>query len=210
MKISKRLKLIASMCDCENIVDVGCDHALLDIYLTLNNKNCIASDISEKVLINAFKNVEKYNLIDKIKLIQSDGTKNIEIPSNSTLIISGMGAHTIIEILNNTNHSNINELILQSNNNIELLRKEITRLGYYIEKEKSVLDKNKYYVIIKFKKGKKKYSKKDYIIGNLDKDYYNYLLNKNNEIIEKLKFKNFFKKYKLKKVNKWLKQKITK
>ena len=49
MQIRNRLKAIASLVDKgANVIDVGCDHALLDIYLTLyNENNCIASDINE-------------------------------------------------------------------------------------------------------------------------------------------------------------------
>ncbi|MCI8568129.1 MAG: SAM-dependent methyltransferase, partial [Bacilli bacterium] len=37
MKINERLKLVASFVEeNSNVIDVGCDHALLDIYLFLN------------------------------------------------------------------------------------------------------------------------------------------------------------------------------
>ena len=40
MKISKRLKAISDfITDNSNVIDVGCDHALLDIYLFNNKKN---------------------------------------------------------------------------------------------------------------------------------------------------------------------------
>ena len=48
LNISKRLLAIARMVDkSSSIIDVGCDHALLDIYLSQNKqiKNVIASDI---------------------------------------------------------------------------------------------------------------------------------------------------------------------
>ena len=47
MKLSKRLELVASMVDDNsNIIDVGCDHAYLSIYLakTLKNINSIEID----------------------------------------------------------------------------------------------------------------------------------------------------------------------
>ena len=48
-KISRRLEAIASLVeDNKKIIDIGCDHALLDIYLIKNKKNLniIASDIN--------------------------------------------------------------------------------------------------------------------------------------------------------------------
>ncbi len=206
--LSKRLKLIASFVDTDNIVDVGCDHALLDIFLTKQGKKCIASDISNEVLKKACENIKKYHLEKEIEVVQSDGLKNITLKENSTVVIAGMGTHTIINILKNANHNNITNLIIQSNNDLYLLRKYVTSIGYYIEREASVLDNNKYYVIIKFKKGQKKYKKKDYLFGNLDKKYYEFLINKNNEILKHLKLKHFRKKIKLLKENHLLKQKL--
>lgn len=206
--ISKRLKLIANFVDTNNVVDVGCDHALIDIYLTKQGKKCIASDISGEVLKKAQANIKKYNLENKIKLVQSDGLKNIVLEKESTVIIAGMGTHTIINILKNANHNNITNLIIQSNNDLYLLRKYVVHLGYYIENEVSILDKNKYYVIINFKKGKKRYKKKDYFFGNLDKEYYKYLLDKNNEILQHLEKKHLRKRIQLLKENRILKQKL--
>lgn len=207
MKISNRLKLIASLVDTDNVIDVGCDHALLDIYLTKEGKKCIASDISEQVILKAKENIQKYNLEDSITLIQSNGLENITINPNSTIILAGMGAHTIIEILN-TDLSNVTTLLIQSNNDISLVREYITKLGYYIEKEEAILERDKYYIIIKFKKGFKKYTKKDYLLGNLDNEYYKYLLNKNEIILKNLKFKHLKKRFFLKKYNRLLKQKL--
>lgn len=206
--ISKRLKLIADLVDTDNVIDIGCDHALLDIYLTKNGKKCIASDISENVLKNAIKNINKYNLNDKIKVIKSDGLDNISIQKNSTIIIAGMGTHTIINILKKANHDNIDSLIIQSNNDLYLLRKYVTSIGYYIDLEKSIYDKKQYYVIIRFKKGIKKYTKKDHLFGDLDYKYYEYLLNKNNEILKKLNFRHIKKRLQILKENKILKQRL--
>lgn len=204
--LSKRLKAIALLVPKnDNVIDIGCDHALLDIYLTLYNNNiCVAADISEKVIENAKKNILKYNLQDKIKTIVSDGINNIEIEKNSTIVISGMGTYTILDIVSKIDKSKINKLIIQSNNNLYELRKKINDFGYEIELENVVYDKNKYYTIIVFKKGNKKYKNKYLkygvnIIKNEDyKKYINYLIDKNSKIYSKLNNKYLLKKIKLK------------
>ena len=63
--ISKRINLIASfLSKNDKVLDVGTDHALLPIYLIKNNlvSRADGSDISDKVLLHARSNVEKYNL----------------------------------------------------------------------------------------------------------------------------------------------------
>ena len=57
MKINNRLKQIGDLVEANSFcLDVGCDHALLDIYLVKKNKNikAIASDIKESYGISGF------------------------------------------------------------------------------------------------------------------------------------------------------------
>ena len=208
MNISKRLLSLATLVDAKNVVDVGCDHALLSIYLTKQGKNCIAVDISKKVLESAKTNILKHKLENKILLIESDGTQNVKLKKDTCLVIAGMGTHTIIHILENADFTNIKELVIQTNNDYSLLRKYITKHGFYIDKEVSICEKKKYYVIIRFKKGFKKYTKYDYELGFLDQEYYQYLYQKNTKIINKLNIKHLFKKIKYIKLNHKIKQKL--
>ena len=61
--LSKRLLKIASLIDTKEIIDIGCDHAYLDIYLVQNNivPLTLACDINEKALNNGIKNIKKYD-----------------------------------------------------------------------------------------------------------------------------------------------------
>ena len=192
INLSKRLKEIANFIpDNTNLVDIGCDHALLDIYLQLNNKNMkiIASDINENALNGAKKNIKKYNLEDKIETRLSNGLDNINKDEIDTIVISGMGAHTIIGILrcNIPKLKNVDNIIVQSNNHIDFLRKRILELNYYIDSEKLVKDNGIIYTIISFKKGKKHYSKKEIFFGPyLLKENSNLFKEKNKQDLEKL------------------------
>ena len=60
IKISKRLLAITSFIRSDaKLVDIGCDHALLDIYLARHNPNIkiIATDIKTGALKQASKNI---------------------------------------------------------------------------------------------------------------------------------------------------------
>ena len=137
--ISKRLLKIASLVDTEEVIDIGCDHALLDIYLTNNGYKCIAIDNKEKVLNNTYKNIKENNLLNKITIVCSNGLDNYKVNGNETVIIAGMGTNSILEILKNKEFNKINTLIIQSNNDLYKLRKEIFK-NYYIDKEIIVFD----------------------------------------------------------------------
>ena len=190
IKLSKRLLSIANLVDDNSkVADIGCDHGLVSIYLAMNKQNIsiIASDINQNALDNAIKNINKYHLEDKIKVCLSNGLDNIN-DEIDTIIISGMGGHTIVDILTNNQEklNTVNNIIIQSNNDIEYVRRKIVKLGYYIKKEELILDKNIYYTVILFTKGKKKYTNKEYYFGPI-------LLKENSKIFIERKNKEYTK-----------------
>ena len=182
--ISRRLKSIAGLvCSEDKIIDVGCDHALLDIYLIKQKivDTIIVSDSNKNALNNGIKNISKHKLTKKIDARLGYG---IEVADESldTVIISGMGTGTIIKILSHPNLKYFKKLIIQANNEHYLLRRFVTLKGYYIAHESVVYDKGRYYINIVFNKGQKKYSNKELFYGPIlmyaNKDYYEYLLKK--------------------------------
>lgn len=208
INLSKRLQLVASFVpDNSNIIDVGCDHALLSIYLyqTKKNVDITASDINEKPLAFAKNNLIKYNLDKKIKLLKNDGIKNLD-KKIDTIIISGMGGILISDILEKKYLTNVKNIIVSPNNEFPCVRKKIIKNGFYIEKEELVLDKNITYLVIKAKKGTSR--KIDSFFGILKNNnletigYFTKILNTNTKILKKLPKKYILKRIKLKQENK--------
>lgn len=187
----------------DRVIDVGCDHALLDIYLIQNDicQSSLASDISENALKAGIKNIKNAKLEKKIPTVISDGLMNIDTSNYNTIVISGMGAHTIMDILSEKKKlRSINKIIIQSNNEWPLIRKFMNKIGYYLLDESIVKDRNHYYSVMKFIKKNKKNSPKIikygiYKINNLD--YYRYRIYQNNDILKMIK-NDIFKKIKVK------------
>lgn len=179
----------------DKIIDIGCDHALLDIFLVKSDlvKSIIASDINVQALNSGIKNIENEGLSDKISARLGDGLNVLTDKDNiDTVIISGMGTNTIIGILNNDHLKDINKLIIQSNNDHTMLRKYVTKLGFFIKSEEYFQDNKKNYINIVFVRGNKKYSKIDLTYGPIlkhNKPYLEFEIN-NIEKIEKLVPKN--------------------
>ena len=191
---SLRLLAIASLIDKgSSVLDVGTDHAYLPIFLSQNKKckSIIASDVSSNALKIAKDNLKKYH-IDDVKLILSNGLDSIN-EDYDTIVLAGMGTSTIIKILENKKLPNT--LIISSNNDLYKLRKFMNKIKYKIKEEIVILEKNKYYDIIKYQKGNEKlsYFKKMYGKSN-EKKYYKYLLTKEKNIFKKV---NLFKKLNL-------------
>lgn len=169
MRINNRLKKVGELVDTDSLIlDIGCDHALLDIYLIKENKvkKAIASDIAKGPLDSARSNIASYHMEDKIELRLGDGlecyTDDID-----TIVISGMGGRTIIGIFKYQLAvvKNIKTIILSPNNYQEDVRRFFSKIGFMIEEETLVKDGKVIYQIMKFKRGKKKYKKRDYFFG---------------------------------------------
>lgn len=208
MKINNRLISISKYVDKNsNVIDVGCDHALLCINLIKNNISnfCIASDINPGPLEQAHKNVFLYDLENKIKIKQGNGLDTIE-DEIDTIIISGMGGNTILDIFDKGKNKlkNIKKIIISPNNDSYLVRRILTSLSYKIDVEEIICEKDKFYPIIVFSKGTSKYSVSEMLFGynvinnKNSKDYYNYLLNKNLGIVDSITDKKQKKVIKLK------------
>ena len=188
--ISKRIKFIASLIDAsDKVLDVGTDHALLPIYLVKNNITKVAdgSDISSVVLENAKNNLIKYKMDSIINLFCSDGIKSVDINKYNTLVITGMGFHTIKDILDNGNLDGIKKMIIQSNNNHEEFRKYINSINYKIISDYYIFDKGKWYLVSLISKGKQMLSGIEYVCGlyNINnKEYYKYIIKKYKNILK--------------------------
>ena len=85
----------------DRVADIGCDHGYLSIHLLKSGiaASVIAADINPMPLDSARKNAAKYEVSDKITFCLSDGVQSIPRDFD-TLVCAGMGADTMISILN--------------------------------------------------------------------------------------------------------------
>lgn len=183
--MSKRISTILKYIDKnDNVLDIGCDHAILGIELAKKGIYSYAGDLKEKIILNAKAKVEKINLDKYIIFKTSDGLKEFKECDIDTLVIAGMGTYTILEILKSS--KTYKKIITISNNDHYLLRIQMIKNGYKIELEEIIYEKSKYYNLIIFVPGKEHYTEKELYFG------YNHqnkeLLNqKNRYLLEKYK-----------------------
>jgi tRNA (adenine22-N1)-methyltransferase len=204
--LSQRLKSLTKYINkTDNVIDIGCDHALLDIYIIKNNlvDKMIASDIHENALQAGIKNIKMNRLSNKIDTRLGNGLEVLTNKDNiNTILISGMGTSTIISILNNDYLKNINKIIIQSNNDHYLLRKTITKMGYYISDEEYLVDKKKHYINIVFVKGDNSYTNDELLYGPIlihNREYLDYVKNKLSDVYKRLPWSKILLKIKQKK-----------
>lgn len=122
----------------DRVADIGCDHGYLGIYLLLKGiaQSVIAADINQQPLDSAYANAHKYCVKDLMAFYLSDGAK--QIPRDfDTLVCAGMGADTIISILQGAPwlQSTQYRLILQCQSRRPELRRYLYENGWQIESE---------------------------------------------------------------------------
>ena len=220
MKISDRLKKIGDLAEANSFcLDIGCDHALLDIYLVKKNINikAIASDVKEGPLNHARENIKKEHLENEIEVRLGDGLSTYS-EGVDTIIISGMGGRNIIGIFKYKPKilKKIKTIIVSPNNYQEDVKRFLCHNGFIIDDEILVKDGKIIYQIIKLKKGKKRYNKKEYFFGPIlltkkDKLFREYFEReiKSREILINILPKNYkLKKYVIKKEIKMINSEI--
>lgn len=131
------------------ICDVGTDHALLPCRLYLDGERKLtAADINEGPLLSAKQTVMHYiGKEDAVRLVLSDGLDKIDYADD--VIIAGMGGELIARIISGCRFLSENtHFILQPMTKVEVLRRELYKNGFYIEKELTARENDRNYVIM--------------------------------------------------------------
>ena len=204
--ISNRLESLSKYFNSnDKVIDIGCDHALLDIYLIQNNilSSLIVSDIHEGAIKQGIDNIRLNKLEKKIDARLGDGLKVLNDKDDvDTILISGMGTSTILGIIENPYFKKINKLVIQSNNDHEILRTELVKKSFNITHEEMVQENGKTYINIVFERGRKTYAPLELKYGPLlvrNMEYLKYREDYFKNILNKVPRNKLLIRYKLKK-----------
>ena len=135
----------------DKIIDIGTDHAYIPMEIAKKGANkVLATDIHRNALEIAQKNIQKNHLENKIETKCTDGL---------------MGTSTIKHILIKEKLKNIKKIILESHNDLEELRIFMNELEYTLKEEKAVKEREKYYLCMKYEKGKETLTEEEFLFG---------------------------------------------
>lgn len=154
MQLSLRLTAIANMVTEGNrLVDVGCDHGYLPVYLIKQKKipGAIAMDVRPGPLSRANEHIAQYGMLEYIETRLSDGLENLKAGEGETLVIAGMGGPLMERILKDGGEvtDSFQEMILQPQSDIPHFRKFIREMGWKIVAEDIILEDGKFYPMMK-------------------------------------------------------------
>lgn len=152
--LSKRLKALANMVtDGNRLADIGTDHGYIPIYLCQTGKipSALAMDIGKGPLQQAQTHIAEHGLSEQIKTRLSDGMAALQFGEADTILIAGMGGGLVMKILSEGAEklTGKEELILQPQSEIALVREFLRVRNFQILNEDMILEDGKYYPMMK-------------------------------------------------------------
>lgn len=158
MRLGERLKTIAKLVEFgSRLADIGTDHAYLPIYLIQNGiiSLAVAGEVNKGPFKAAQEAIERLDLSSKISLRLGNGLSVVSPGEVDTAVIAGMGATTIIGILQEQPQVvvSLRRLIIQPMVAAPLVRRWLTSNGWKLVEEKLVIDDGKLYEIIAAERG---------------------------------------------------------
>lgn len=152
--ISRRLQALCDMVTPgRTVVDVGCDHGFVSIYLVQRgiSPSVLAMDVRTGPLSRAKEHIAEYGLTDYISTRLSDGLKEFQDGEAQSLICAGMGGRLMTRILTESRGKarNLQELILQPQSELPEFRRFLRAEGYELMDENILYEEGKYYFLMK-------------------------------------------------------------
>ncbi|MDE7477834.1 MAG: class I SAM-dependent methyltransferase [Lachnospiraceae bacterium] len=154
MLLSDRMRAVAGLVQpCKSIADIGCDHGYVAMEL-VRSKTCrhvIAMDINSGPLDRARQNIVNYDMQDYIETRLSDGVSALQAGEVEGIICAGMGGRLVISILEQGKKlvSEMKQVILQPQSELNEVRSYLREKGFVIEKEDMIYEDGKYYPMMR-------------------------------------------------------------
>ena len=159
MELTPRLKLAAEFClPCKAVIDVGCDHAYLCLYLVeQGTERAAASDIRPGPLEAAKAHIAACGRSDRVRAVLCPGLEAFGPDDADTISICGMGGEMIASILEAApwTAKGDHKLVLQPMTNGHRLRKWLSDNGYTIQREQLAREGHRLYVVLQARGGGK-------------------------------------------------------
>lgn len=158
MNIGDRLEAIGKLVPQGCVLaDIGTDHAYLPVWLLEQGKiaRAIAGDIAEGPCLAAKNTVSMHGMKGKVEVRLGSGLKVLQAGEADCIAIAGMGASTMIEILEADMPLAVEakRLVLQPMAGAASLRKWLCQNGWCIVAEDLVADGRHLYEIIVAERG---------------------------------------------------------
>lgn len=150
--LSPRLLAAAALCGgARSVIDVGCDHAQLCIFLARRDPalRLCAADLREGPLAAARRNLAEAGLSARVRTVLCDGLSAFSPADGDTVVICGMGGELIAQILADAPWSlDGRRLVLQPMTRADVLRGFLAARGCTVTDERLVAEDGRLYCVL--------------------------------------------------------------
>lgn len=149
--MSRRLEVLLSRVEGPVVADIGCDHAWLSAQAVRTGRACrvYACDVAQGPLNRARATIEKEGVAESVIPLLSDGLQALP-EACSQIVIAGMGAETIVSILESgaDRLDPDTRLLLSPHTKASVLRDWLDHNGWRICREQFVQDRGRFYPVM--------------------------------------------------------------
>lgn len=161
IKLSQRLQAIADFVpQGASVADIGTDHGFLPCWLAQQERaeKIIACDVNAQPLALAQRNIEDYNVADRVSTRLGNGLTILQPNEVNVVTIAGMGGSLMLEILEAAPAvvERLQRIILQPNVGAEAVRVWAEKNRWQIVAETLVRENDRFSVIIVLEPGRGK------------------------------------------------------
>ncbi len=146
---SKRLQKIIDCIDGNVLADIGCDHGYVAVNAVLDYrvKKAYACDIAPQPLERAKNTIRQAHVEEQVTCLLMNGME--DLPEDvDHVVVAGMGAHTLMSILDQANRKEEIKFIFSPHNDAPSFREYLRDHHFQIIREQIVYDANHYYPIM--------------------------------------------------------------
>ena len=148
---------------CACVADIGCDHGKLGAYLlqTGRTERIIAADISIPSLHKAEQLAETLGISAGFSFRTGDGLSVLKPGEAQAVVIGGMGAFTIMRILEAAPELLAEVFVLQPMGHECSLRRWLLENGFFISDDRVAQEGNRFYHILLVRRGRQNYTERE-------------------------------------------------
>lgn len=148
---------------CACVADIGCDHGRLGAYLlqTGRTERIIAADISVPSLHKAEQLAETLGISAAFSFRAGDGLSVLEPGEVQAVVIGGMGAFTIMRILEAAPQLSAEAFVLQPMGHECSLRRWLLENGFFIADDRVAQEGKRFYHILLVRRGRQSYTERE-------------------------------------------------
>jgi len=146
-RLPQRLRAVLELVphDAARIADVGAGHGALAVHLALRGVSVIATESQPGPLAELRRNLRSWQAADVVTARGGDGLEAIDDGEVDTVVVAGMGARTVLRILDRARGRGVRRVVVQSMQRHELVEPWFSANGWQVLRRVDIAERRRTY-----------------------------------------------------------------